>query len=216
MAPQITFAEASATPPGVAEAANWGEVCLLDDHTMVLHRDGTYTVSQHRVTMLCGDQNLAAWDETAVAYDRSRWRPMVRSARAYLPDGGTFDAVRTIQRLARTAPDAPTNVITISFPHLRPGTVVDWEFQEDSFQPNLAVCGVWGEFFLQTPIPCRRRRITVGIAPPFTATIRGTTEPTVLPNSTSAAIASINGTYGTLRPWRSMPGFRRHATLHLG
>jgi len=47
--------------------------------------------------------------------------------------------------------------------------VVEMEDQQDNFTPFADCPGVWGDYALQTPYPCRRRRIVLAVARPFAA-----------------------------------------------
>ena len=85
--PRISFDEATRQMPESDEAAHWGEVLLLEDMAVAMHRDGTTSWYTHTITMPWGDQNLAEWDEIIRVYPPFRWHPTVRRAVVHLPDG---------------------------------------------------------------------------------------------------------------------------------
>ena len=174
-----------------AEAALGGEVCLLEDYALVLHRDATLSMSHHEITMLTGATNLAAWDEMTMAYNRRLANELSHHACPPARRDGP-NAARVVQRLQPSAPQAPSEVITVSFPHLRPGTILDWDVQIDEFKPNDFGPGVWGNYYLQTNIPCRRRRTTIAIAEPFAATVQ-------LHNNAIDPVESDVGSYHVFR-----------------
>jgi hypothetical protein len=153
--------------PDLAEAAHWGEVVLLEDYVVALHRDGTTSWLTHVITVPHGDQNLADWDDVSRVYDQRKLRPDVRRAVVYLPDGSSRKASKTV---------APVNAhernLKLMFAPLRPGVAVELEMQEDQFVPEESGPGLWANFNLQSFWPCRRRRVTVAIAEPFSASIQ--------------------------------------------
>lgn len=180
-APRITAEEVLADPPPPTEAAHWGEVVLLEDRVVVLHRDGTVSRRVHLITLPHGDQNLAEWDEKGGVYDPRRWRPTVHRANVFVPnEAGQFlppGAKRIPKRQRRKAKrhvwQATTRewAMRLVFAPLRPGVAVEFEHQIDHFVPDEAGPVVWEDFMLQWLWPCRRRRITLAVAEPFSARI---------------------------------------------
>ena len=162
-APRIDAKELLASRPDLAETAHWGEVILLEDLIVALHRDGTATWLTHAVKAPHGDQNLAEWDEFMRVYDRRKALVTVRTAKVHLPDGTSRPAQRLLAPL-----DANQNGIKLRFAPLRPGVIVELELQEESFVPDDCGPASWVNFMLQTVWPCRRRRITLAVAEPFT------------------------------------------------
>jgi hypothetical protein len=170
-----------ADPPDLAEAAHWGELVLLEDVVVALHRDGTTSRRMHLVTVPFGDANLAEWDEKGVVYDPRRWRPTVKRAQVYLPDDqGVFlpPGVKRMPRARTRKAAKQVGQVTardwglkLVFSPLRPGVVVEFEHQVDHFVPDEAGPVVWGDFVLHWLWPCRRRRLTLAVAEPFTARI---------------------------------------------
>lgn len=161
-APRINTAELLANPPDPAEAAHWTEIVLLEDMVFALHRDGTTTRLTHVIVAPHGDQNLAQFDEMPRLYDRRKAAFTVRKAVVHLPDGSE----RRAQQV-QTQVDLNTNMFRLSFAPLRPGVIVELEIQEDFFVPDDVGPAMWTDLLLQTMAPCRRRRLTLAVAPPF-------------------------------------------------
>ena len=153
--------------PSVEEAAHWGEVILLEDHVNVLHRDGTLTYGIHYISMLHGDQNLAAWEQALWYYQTSAWRPTVHHAILRSPEGWQQKATVT----DRLVDQAKTRLMHIVFGHLRRGVIADLSYQMDHFRPQPPGPCSWGQFCMQTASPCRHRRYTIAVAEPFSAQI---------------------------------------------
>lgn len=142
----------------------WGQVVLLNDGIVALHRDGTVSRLFHTMTALYGDQDLAEWDEVVREYDTRQSRETIRRACVHLPDGTTRKSKTTIAQL-----DAHVRAIHLTFFPLRPGIVLELEEQFDRFTPFELGPGVWSQLFLQGPAPRLRTRVTFAIAKPFTA-----------------------------------------------
>ena len=142
------------------------EYSLVDDRTVVLHRDGTVSERWRYVAVLNGSEALAMWDNSTRFYDRRAWRPAVLRAVARTPDGRTHQATVSNRSIGKFGRD---RMLSVSFHHLRPGTIVDYEEQRDVFHPYQIAPGVWGEFWHQTPAPCDLRRSTLAVARRFTA-----------------------------------------------
>jgi len=166
-APRISLEEVIRRQPDPAEIAHWGEVMLLEDLALVLHRDGTASWRCHVITMPWGDQNLAEWDEITRVFDPRKWYPTIRRAVVHLPDKTRRNAKKVI------APVSPTERgMSLTFAPLRPGVIVEFEEQQDHFRQGEVGPSVWEQFLLQSLFPCMRRRITVAVAEPFSATIK--------------------------------------------
>ncbi len=164
-------------PPDPAEAAHWGEVVLLEDFIVALHRDGTASRRMHLITLAHGDQNLAEWDEKGVVYDPKRWKPTVYAANVYLPDDAGYflpPGAKHIPKQQRRKAIKHLGQVTMRewgmklvFSPLRPGVAVEFDNQVDHFVPDEVGPAVWGDFLLRGTWPCRRRRITLAVAEPF-------------------------------------------------
>ena len=165
--PRISFEEAARQIPDSEEAAHWGEVILLEDLAVVLHRDGTTSWRTHSITMPWGDQNLAEWDEIIRVYPPFRWHPTVRRAVVHLPDGTQRKAKKKVASASTTE-----RGLSLTFAPLRPGVIVEFEEQVDYFRTEEVGPAMWAQYLLQTMCPCRQRRITVAVAEPFKATIQ--------------------------------------------
>jgi hypothetical protein len=165
-APRLDAAELLQELPDSAEAAHWGQVSLLEDLVVALHRDGTATWLTHAIIAPHGNEFLAEWDQIARLYDRSASAYRVGIARIHLPDGTSRPAVKKVQRFG-----LKNRALNLTFAPLRPGVVVEMEMQRDSFVPDDIGPAVWENFLLQSLWPCRRRRITIAISEPFAARI---------------------------------------------
>lgn len=151
-----------------AELSRYGRVLLLEDLLVVQHRDGTVSMRTHIVAQLHGAQQLAEWDGDAWAYDPRTHRVRVLHARS-TSGGNTTDAEKAVLPYMH-APglvDAYAKVVQLKFPRLVPGSVVDFLMQQDFFTIENELPAVWREFFINTPEPTRRRRMTFAVARPF-------------------------------------------------
>lgn len=164
---RVPYTEAASEVPDQQEVGHWGQVVLLHDATVALHRDGTVSRSVHLVTMLHGDQDLAEWDEITRTYDRRNSLETIRKAIVHLPDGTRRKAERTVTQL-----DPHSRLISLQFLPLKPGVIVEFEEQFDRFTPDDVAPCVWEQMFLQSWTPCRRLRFTAAIAAPFEAEFR--------------------------------------------
>jgi hypothetical protein len=165
-APRIDLDEVVAGLPDPAEAAHWGEVMLLEDLLVALHRDGTTTHLTHIITAPHADSRLAEWDEVSHVYEAGVERPTVHLARVRLPDGSFRGAQRMDVPVSRTE-----RCLKHVFAPLRPGVLVEFEQQVDYFKPEEVGPVMYSQFLLESLHPCRRRRITVAVAEPFAARI---------------------------------------------
>ena len=166
LAPPIPAARAMAELPDPAEVAHWGEVILLEDLLVVLHRDGTTSWYTHVVTMPYGDQHLAEWDDVSQVFDRRKSWPTIRHAVVYTPDGERHKAGKVLVPL-----DTNRRGLQLTFAPLRPGVVVQFEAQQDQFQPAEVGPVLSAEFLMRAACPCRHRRLALAVARPFEATI---------------------------------------------
>jgi len=153
--------------PDNSEVGHWGQVILLNDTVVALHRDGTVSQLMHIITLLHGEQELAEWDDVNRDYDRRVALETVRTAGIHLPDGSWSKAARTVVPL-----DSHRRVVNVAFHPLRPGVVLEFEAQFDRFRPFDMAAGLWSQMFLQGPSPQRRFRFTVAVAQPFRAEIK--------------------------------------------
>ncbi len=150
------------------ELSRYGRVLLLEDLLVVQHRDGTISSRTHVVAQLYGPQHLAEWDDQTWAYDPRSHRIRVVHARA-TAGGVTADAQQFVVPYMH-APgrvDAYAKVVRLKFPGLVPGSIVDFLMQQDFFTNDDQIAAMWREFYIRTPEPTRRRRMTFAIAAPF-------------------------------------------------
>lgn|GEM_PF-1151723 len=167
LAPRIAYEQAAARMPTADEVAHWGEVILLEDLCAVLHRDGTTSWLTHIVTMPHGDENLAQWDQLARVYNPREVRFSVRRALVHLPDGHPRKAKRVSVQVSQREWSQQ-----LTFAPLRPGVVIEFEEQQDQFRRNDVGPAMWAEFLLRGLAPCRRRRVTIAVAAPFTGRVK--------------------------------------------
>jgi hypothetical protein len=165
----IPFSLHAAKLPSLDEAAHWGEVILVEDQLTVLHRDGTTSWRSHYVSMMHHDQILAQWDQVTKYYNRRIWKPTLKTAVVHTPEGMTYKAAVTDQQLDASGQN---RVLNVSFGHMRPGVVLEYEEQEDHFVPWPVGPCLWGNFYLRTAPPCRKRRYTVAVAEPFEVEVK--------------------------------------------
>jgi hypothetical protein len=165
----IPFEAVRQSMPSVEEAAHFGEAILLEDHISVLHRDGTITYGVHYISMLHGDMNLAGWEQAAWYYHPKAWRPTVHHACVRFAEGGSQQA-QVYDRVID--PTTKLRMTQVVFGPLRRGVIAEIAYQMDHFQPQPQGPCNWGQFFLQTAAPCRRRRYTVAVAAPFQAHVQ--------------------------------------------
>lgn len=166
-APRLLFSDVAAPLPDPEELSHWGQVVLVSDSAVAMHRDGTATRLFHLVTMPYGDQELSEWDEVVREFDRRKALATIRRAVVHLPDGRQRKAKRVSVSL-----DAHRRAVHLTFAPLRPGVVLEFEEQYDHFTPPEVAAGLWDQVFLRGPAPCRRLRYTVAVAPPFELCVR--------------------------------------------
>jgi transglutaminase-like putative cysteine protease len=169
LAPPIPVREAITAIPPHEELAHWGEYGLLEDFATVLHRDGTPTFRRHWVIALHGPQHIERWERFEYRFDRRTWKYTISRARIILPNGKQQRARVTNRPCDRWG---YSRLIEVSFSRLAPGVIVDMEDQQDNFTPFEDCPGVWGNYLLQTTVPCRQRRITLAVAHPFAGRVQ--------------------------------------------
>ncbi|HND52741.1 MAG TPA: transglutaminase-like domain-containing protein, partial [Pirellulaceae bacterium] len=166
-APRIDARDLLAAPPAEQELAHWGEVILLEDIVIALHRDGTTSWLTHLVTMPYSNELLSKWDDVNRTYDERTTRLSLRRAVVYSPSAGMRKATKQV------APLSPYERLQkLTFAPLHPGVTIEMEMQDDSFIAETPGPSIWANFALITAPPCRRRRLTAAIADPFTATVQ--------------------------------------------
>jgi hypothetical protein len=152
--------------PADAEVAHWGQYGLLEDFVTVLHRDGTPTYRRRWVLVFQDIKQIEKWERIEYRFDRRTWKFSILRARMVSPDGKQRQATINNRPCDQWG---YARSLTVAFAPMGPGVVVDLEDQQDNFTPFVDCPGVWGDFALQTAYPCRRRRITLSVAQPFTA-----------------------------------------------
>jgi transglutaminase-like putative cysteine protease len=155
------------TLPAPEEVIPFGEYLLLEDHAYVLHRDGTMTYRIHMMTLLWRSEMLAQWDQVQRVFHPRQLRSTIGKALLHLPEGVTLK-----QKIDHKVDQIGNHYVHLAFRPLRPGVIVEFEEQVDYFQRDPLGPVMWGNFLLQTGAPCRRRRLTIAVARPFTAYVR--------------------------------------------
>ncbi len=161
--------EARYEPPDPDALLRFGRVTLLEDLFVAQHRDGTITIRNHMVVALQGTAELAEWDAQSWGWDKRHERFGVRIAKAVYPDGQvvTPKASTVAYVHGPGSVDDYAKVTTLSFPHLRPGVIVELCFQHDFFYVDPWLPAMWRNFYLRTVEPTGRRRLCFAVAPPF-------------------------------------------------
>jgi len=168
LAPRISYEDVIGGMPEADQAAQWGEIILLEDIVVALHRDGTSSWLTHLITVPWSDESLAEWDEVARLYEPQRWKARVLKAVVHLPDEQKqFKARQTVSRVS-----PKENGLSLTFAPLRPGVVIEFEEQLDYYRVDDRGPTIWAQFLFQALCPCRHRRITVAIADPFEAELQ--------------------------------------------
>lgn len=159
-APRLHVAEIF--QPAVEAALPGGEVTLLYDVIVALHRDGTISWLHHTVAQVFGEQELAAWDRLGRVDSPGRSKQSIFRAFVHLPDGSRRKA-RKVQVLMNNN----TRLTDLTFHPLRPGVIVELEEQLDEFKPLDIAPGLWYRMPFRSQEARRRVRFTVAIAAPF-------------------------------------------------
>lgn len=177
-----------AEPAPPEEVAHWGRIEVLDEAVVVLHGDGTTTFRTRYIVHLHGDPDLREWEEFSTVYRPMQRKPRVIRSVLHLPDGSKKKA-----KVRHVALDAyGTRALVGQHTHLRPGVVLDHEVQDDTFKRIDIGPGIWGEYYLRTRWPCRRRRLTIAVADPFALRFN-------LHHGASAPLVSRVGKYAVYR-----------------
>jgi len=163
-APQIADADVVANLPAIPEAADWGQVVLLNDVVLALHSDGTASQLSHLMTFLHGERELAQWDTVVREYDRVNSLETIRTAAVHSPGEPPQPARSTTK-----SSGGNLRRIETEFSPLRPGVVLEFETQFDRFKPFPIAPGLFSQIALQGLSPRQRVRLTVAIAEPFQA-----------------------------------------------
>ncbi len=166
LAPPIPLDDVLSPRPTQEEISHWGRYGLLEDYVTVLHRDGTPTYRRRWVSILHNVKEIERWERIEYRFDRRTWKNTIRRARMVLPNGKQQRATVRNRPLDRWG---HSRLLEVLFPHLLPGVIVELEDQQDNFIPFAECPSVWGDYALQSQYPCRRRRIVLAVARPFTA-----------------------------------------------
>jgi len=164
-APPIAIDPAIANEIPERELSHWGEVALLEDYLTVLHRDGTVTYRRSWLFVLHGVKQMERWERFKYHFDCRAVKYTVRRARVHWADGNQRLATITNRAVDR---HGYSRLLEVQFKRLAPGAVVDVEDQQDNFAPFSHCPGVCADFALHSTYPCKRRRITLAVAAPFT------------------------------------------------
>lgn len=165
-ATRVPYSEAVKALADSGEAARYGELVLLRDIVVALHRDGTITRLHHTISIPFAGPSLSQWDSVVRTFDSRTARFQIREAIVRLPDGSRRPAQRVVNMM-----NQHLRAITVTFSHLRPGVTIEFEEQMDFFRPDEVAPAAWSAFFLQEAMPCRRLRFTLAVASPFKAEV---------------------------------------------
>jgi hypothetical protein len=166
LVPSISNDDVLSPMPPNDEISHWGQFGLLEDFITVLHRDGTPTFRRRWLMILHGVTQIEKWERFEYRFDRRNCKVTISRARIIPPTGRQRRA--TIRNVACDRWGC-SRLLEVAFAPMAPGVVVELEDQQDNFTPFVHCPGVWGDYPLQTEFPCRRRRITLAVARPFTA-----------------------------------------------
>ena len=132
-------------------------VYLLDDGVIRVEADGRTTRTYRQIVQVLNQDGVEAWAEQSFSYDASRERFRVNWVRVVNPDGTIISKGPSHQQesLSPVALSAPVysngKVLRLTLAGVAPGTIVDYSFTTERFQPPLA-----GDFYSGWSVHNRR------------------------------------------------------------
>lgn len=152
-------------------------VLLFDDGVVRLDADGTGTRTYRMVAQVLRPEAVETWAEHAFTYNPERQRLTVNWARVLDLDGNVISA----EPMHRQEADIPApegspiymarRRIRISLAGVEPGTLVDYSYTTETFEPVLE--GDWfGSWFITPGSTIRRSRLLLDLPDGVTARIR--------------------------------------------
>jgi transglutaminase-like putative cysteine protease len=118
-------------------------VYLLDDGVVRVESDGRTTRTYRQIVQILNQDGVDQWAEQSFSYDASRERMRVNWVRVVKPDGTIISDKPSHQQesLSPVALSAPvysdSKVLRLTLAGVAPGTLVDYSFTTERFQPPL-------------------------------------------------------------------------------
>jgi len=143
-------------------------IYLLDDGVVRVQADGRISRTYRQIVQVLTQDAVEDWAEQSFSYDASRESLRVNWVRVLKPDGTVISDGPSHQQesLAPVALEAPvysnSKVVRITLAGVAPGTIVDYSYTVDRFQPPLT-----GDFYsgwsVHTGRRTRRSRLLLDI-----------------------------------------------------
>jgi Domain of Unknown Function with PDB structure (DUF3857)/Transglutaminase-like superfamily len=118
-------------------------VYLLDDGIVKIEADGRTTRTYRQVVQILNQDGVEDWAEQSFSYDASRERLRINWVRVVRPDGhvisdGPSHEQESLSPVALSAPVySSSKVRRLTLAGVAPGTIVDYSFTIERFQPPL-------------------------------------------------------------------------------
>ena len=131
-----------------ADYPNDPYIYLLDDGVVKVEADGRITRTYRQVVQILNQDGVEAWAEESFSYDASRERLRVNWVRVVRPDGhvisnGPGHEQESLSPVALSAPVYSSGKVRrLTLAGVAPGTIVDYSYTTERFQPPLA-----GDFY---------------------------------------------------------------------
>lgn len=143
-------------------------IYLLDDGVVRVQADGRISRTYRQIVQVLTQEAVEDWAEQSFSYDASRESLRVNWVRVVKPDGTVISDGPSHQQesLAPVALEAPvysnSKVVRITLAGVAPGTIVDYSYTVDRFQPPMT-----GDFYsgwsVHTGRRTRRSRLLLDI-----------------------------------------------------
>ena len=133
-------------------------IYLLDDGVVRVEADGRISRTYRQVVQVLTQEAVEGWAEQSFSYDASRESLRVNWVRVVKPDGSVISDGPSHQQesLAPVALTAPvysnSKVVRITLAGVAPGTIVDYSYTVDRFQPPMP-----GDFYTGWSVHTARR-----------------------------------------------------------
>ena len=133
-------------------------IFLLDDGVMRVETDGRTSRTYRQVVQILNQDAVEDWAEQSFSYDASRESLRVNWVRVVKPDGtvisdGPSHQQESLAPVALTAPVySNSKVVRITLAGVAPGTIVDYSYTVERFQPPMA-----GDFYSSWSVHNSRR-----------------------------------------------------------
>jgi hypothetical protein len=143
-------------------------IYLLDDGVVVVQADGRTTRTYRQIVQILSQDGVEDWAEQSFSYDAGREKLRINWVRVVKPDGtvisdGPSHRQESSSPVALSAPVySDSKVIRITLAGVAPGTIVDYSFTTERFNPPLA-----GDFYtgwsVHTSRLTRRSRLVLDV-----------------------------------------------------